>query len=111
MPWALKHIKNTSMTHRFPIKEIARQAGLGTATVDRVLNGRAHVSAQTRLRVEAAIGELEGQEAQLAARGRRLFFDFVVEAPARFSREVKAAAEGILPQIGTAVCRPRFLLQ
>ena len=99
------------MTHRFPIKEIARQAGLGTATVDRVLNDRANVSSQTKLRVTAAIDELKAQEAQLAARGRRLFFDFVVEAPSRFSREVKAAAEAILPQIGTAVCRPRFLMQ
>ncbi len=99
------------MTHRFPIKEIARQAGLGTATVDRALNGRAHVSAQTKLRVTAAIEELTAQETQLAARGRRLFFDVVVEAPTRFSREVKAAAEVILPQIGIAVCRPRFLLQ
>ena len=99
------------MPHRFPIKEIARQAVLGTATIDRVLNNRAHVSAQTRQRVTAAIQELEAQEAQLAARGRRLFFDFVVEAPTRFSREVKAAAEAVLPHIGTAVCRPRFLLQ
>ena len=99
------------MTHRFPIKEIARQSGLGPATVDRVLNGRAHVSPQTKRRVEAAIEELKAQEAQLAARGRRLFFDFVVEAPSRFSREVKAAAEAVLPKIGTAVCRPRFLLQ
>lgn len=99
------------MTHRFPIKEIARQAGLGTATVDRVLNGRAHVSPLAKLRVTAAVEELTAQEAQLAARGRRLFFDFVVEAPARFSSGVKAAAEAILPQIGTAVCRPRFLLQ
>lgn len=99
------------MTHRFPIKEIARQAGLGTATVDRVLNERAHVSPQTKLRVTAAIEELKAQEAQLATRGRRLFFDFIAEAPSRFSREVKAAAEAVLPQIGTAVCRPRFLLQ
>lgn len=99
------------MTHRFPIKEIARQAGLGTATVDRALNKRDHVSPQTKLRVASAIEELVAQEAQLAARGRRLFFDFVVEAPSRFSREVKAAAEAVLPQIGTAVCRPRFLQQ
>ncbi|WP_412563541.1 LacI family DNA-binding transcriptional regulator [Thalassobius sp. MITS945101] len=99
------------MAHRFPIKEIARQSGLGTATVDRVLNARAHVSPQTKLRVEAAIEELKAQEAQLAARGRRLFFDFVVEAPSRFSREVKSAAEAVLPEIGTAVCRPRFLMQ
>lgn len=99
------------MTHRFPIKEIARQAGLGTATVDRVLNDRSGVSPQTKRRVAAAIEELGGQEAQLAARGRRLFFDFVVEAPRRFSREVKAATEAVLPGIETAVCRPRFLLQ
>ena len=45
------------MTHRFPIKEIALQAGLSTATVDRVMNGRAHVSPQTRRRVEDAIAE------------------------------------------------------
>lgn len=99
------------MTHRFPIKEIARQAGLGTATVDRALNARAHVSPQTQRRVAAAIEELAAQEAQLAARGRRLFFDVVMEAPGRFSREVKVAAEAILPGIGVAVCRPRFVSQ
>ncbi|MEO0484376.1 MAG: LacI family DNA-binding transcriptional regulator [Pseudomonadota bacterium] len=99
------------MTHRFPIKEIARQAGLGPATVDRVLNNRAHVSDQTRRRVLAAMEELEGQETQLAARGRRLFFDMVVEAPARFSREVRKATEAVLPEIGIAVCRPRFIFQ
>lgn len=99
------------MTHRFPLKEIARQAGLGTATVDRVINNRAHVSPQTRARVMAAIAELEGQEAQLAARGRRMFFDFVIEAPDRFGREVRRAVERVLPQIGAAVCRPRFAMQ
>lgn len=99
------------MTHRFPIKEIARQAGLGTATVDRALNERGYVSAQTRQRVAAAIDELTAQETRLAARGRRLFFDFVVEAPVRFSHEVKTATERVLPQIGTAVCRSRFYQQ
>lgn len=99
------------MTHRFPIKEIARQAGLGTATVDRVLNDRPNVSPQTKRRVRTAIEELRRQEAQLSARGRRLFFDFIVEAPRRFSREVRHATEAVLPQIGAAVCRPRFQLQ
>lgn len=99
------------MTHRFPIKEIARQSGLSTATVDRVINNRANVSPQTKARVAAAISELEGQEAQLAARGRRLFFDFVIEAPTRFSREIQKAAEQVLPRIGSAVCRPRFQAQ
>lgn len=99
------------MTHRFPLKEIARQAGLGTATVDRVLHNRAHVSPQTRARVEAAITELSSQEAQLAARGRRMFFDFLIEAPTRFSREVQHAALSVAGSIGVAVCRPRFLMQ
>ncbi|MEM9575357.1 MAG: LacI family DNA-binding transcriptional regulator, partial [Pseudomonadota bacterium] len=99
------------MTHRFPIKEIARQAGLGSATVDRAINNRAHVSPQTKARVAAAIAELEGQEAQLAARGRRMFIDFVIEAPSRFGREVKIAAEQVLPHIDAAVCRPRFQIQ
>ena len=99
------------MTHRFPIKEIARQAGMGTATVDRVLNNRAHVSPQTRNRVKAAIAELELQEQQLAAKGRRLFVDIVIEAPQRFSREVRRATEAVLPQLGMAVFRPRFVMQ
>lgn len=100
------------MTHRFPVKEIALQAGLSTATVDRVLNDRPHVSPQTRRRVADALRELEGQEAQLAARGRRLFVDVVVEAPERFSREVRAAAESVLPGLGGgAVLRPRFTLR
>jgi LacI family transcriptional regulator len=99
------------MTHRFPLKEVARQSGLSTATVDRAINNRPNVSPQTKARVAAAISELEGQEAQLTARGRRLFFDFVIEAPARFSLEVKQAAEQVIPRIGSAVCRPRFLTQ
>ena len=96
------------MTHRFPIKEIALQAGLSTATVDRVINDRPNVSAQTRARVAAALQELETQEAQLAAKGRRLFFDVVVEAPDRFAREIRAATDRILPLMGGAVIRPRF---
>ena len=99
------------MTYRVPVKEVARQSGLSTATVDRVINNRANVSPQTKARVAAAISELEGQEVQLAARGRRLFFDFVIEAPTRFSREVQQAAEQVLPSIGSAVCRPRFQTQ
>lgn len=96
------------MTHRFPIKEIAQLAGLGPATVDRVLNNRAHVSQQTKNRVKAAIEELAEQEAQLAARGRRLFFDFVVEGADRYILALKVAAEAVLPGIGTAVCQFRF---
>lgn len=96
------------MTHRFPIKEIAAQAGMSTATVDRALNGRAHVSQQTKARVAAAIEELEGQEAQLSARGRRMFVDVVAEAPRRFTTEIRRAIEAELPALAPAVLRPRF---
>ncbi len=98
------------MTHRFPIKEIATQAGLGTATVDRVLNARANVSARTKARVVAAIAELERQEQNLAAKGRAVWVDVVVEAPLRFSREVKSAAESVCAQSTPVVLRPRFTL-
>lgn len=96
------------MTHRFPIKEIARQAGLGTATVDRVLNDRDHVSPQTRARVAAALSELEAQERQLSARGRRLFVDVIVEAPHRFTRQLRAACDAVVPNLGMGVFRPRY---
>ena len=99
------------MAHRFLIKEIALQAGLGVATVDRVLNGRANVREHTRNRVEQAIKELENQELNLATTGRKLMVDVVVEAPARFSDEIKNALEAELALMHPAVVRPRFLLR
>lgn len=96
------------MTHRFPIKEIALQSGISTATVDRVLNGRANVSPQARARVAAALDELAGQEAQIAARGRRVFVDVVVEAPRRFQAKIRQAADRVLPRLSGAVLRPRY---
>ena len=99
------------MAHRFLIKEIALQAGLGVATVDRVLNGRAHVREHTRKRVEQAIKELEKQELQLATVGRKLMIDVLVEAPARFADEIKEALEAELPGMHPVVCRPRFLMR
>lgn len=104
------YINNPSMTHRFPIKELAAQSGLSTATVDRVLNGRPNVSAQTKARVHSAMDELQRQAGQLAARGRRLFIDVVMEAPQRFTREVRAASEAVLPHLHPVVIRPRFTL-
>lgn len=99
------------MAHRFLIKEIALQAGLGAATVDRALNGRAHVREHTRKRVEQAIKELEKQEMQLATTGRKLMVDVVVEAPARFTDEIRDALEAELPGLHPVVFRSRFLLQ
>ncbi len=99
------------MAHRFSIKEVARQAGISTATVDRVIHNRANVSARTRKTVEQAIAALSRQEMQIASKGRQLFFDFVIEAPARFCKEVKAAAEAEMTTNGVAVSRPRFVTQ
>ena len=96
------------MTHRFSIKELALQAGLSTATIDRVINNRAHVSPQTRRRVDAAFKELEDQEAQLSSKGRRLFVDFIIEAPTRFTREVESACNSVITGLSPAVFRPRY---
>jgi LacI family transcriptional regulator len=99
------------VAHRFLMKEIALQAGLGLATVDRALNGRAHVREHTRQRVQHAIKELEKQQFQLATSGRKIVIDVVVEAPRRFSDEIREALESELPGLHPAVFRPRFLMQ
>ncbi|KWF18690.1 DNA-binding protein [Burkholderia pseudomultivorans] len=99
------------MAHRFLMKEIALQAGLGLATVDRVLNGRPHVREHTRQRVRHAIKELEEQQFQRAISGRKLVVDVVVEAPRRFSDEIREALMSELPGLRPAVFRPRFLMQ
>jgi LacI family transcriptional regulator len=99
------------VAHRFLVKEIALQAGVGVATVDRVLNGRAHVREGTRRRIEQAIKELEKQELQLATTGRKLVIDVVVEAPARFADEIQAALLSELPGLHPLVFRPRFQMR
>lgn len=81
------------MPHRFLVKDIAFQAGLSTATVDRVLNGRGGVRGQTALRIAAAVKDLERQEASLVRGGRTFVVDVVMEAPDRFTRGVRAAFE------------------
>lgn len=99
------------MAHRFQIKEIARQAGLGTATVDRVINNRPNASPQARKRVELALRELTAQETQLAATGRRVFLDVLAEVPERFSREIRLAAETALQFFPGVAIRLRFQFQ
>jgi DNA-binding LacI/PurR family transcriptional regulator len=63
------------------IRDVAAHAGVGVATVSRVLNGRAHVAEPTRLRVEAAIKELDYRPSTLARNlslGRTLVVGVVV---------------------------------
>jgi LacI family transcriptional regulator len=104
-------MRRRAVAHRFLIKEIALQAGVGVATVDRVINDRGNVRVQTRMRVEQAIEELEQQERYSGTTGRKLIVDVVVEAPHRFADEIRAALEAELPTLQPALFRPRLLMQ
>ncbi|KDB53065.1 regulatory protein LacI [Sphaerotilus natans subsp. natans DSM 6575] len=95
------------MTHVVSLKEIALQAGVSLATVDRVLHGRPGTRTVTRDRVLQARAELERQRQQLARRGRRFLIDLVMEAPLRFSRLVRTALDGAMQRAQPAVFRAR----
>ena len=96
------------MGHRYRIREIALQAGLSEATVDRVLNQRGGVRASTVQEVHQAIADLDRQYTQLRLGGRTFMVDVVMQAPERFSSAVRAALEAELPLLRPAVIRCRF---
>jgi LacI family transcriptional regulator len=98
------------MSRDFLIKEIALQAGLSVATVDRVVNNRPGVRMLTQQRVSEAIRDLEVQNRQRALTGRKFIIDLVMEAPLRFTNEVRTALEAELPTLEPAVFRSRFHL-
>jgi LacI family transcriptional regulator len=96
------------MKTKFPMKDIAFQAGLSLATVDRALHGRGAVRAVTVARVRAAIAELERHYSESDLSGRRFAIDVVMEAPARFSKAVRTAFEAELPALRPAAFTARF---
>src|SRR5215213_10494215 len=92
-----KPIRLYGVKHPYRIREIAAQAGLSQATVDRVLHRRGGVRESTVREVRQAIADLDRQQSQVRLGGRTFMLDVVVQAPARFSGAVKAALEAELP--------------
>ncbi|MFJ9588104.1 LacI family DNA-binding transcriptional regulator [Streptomyces acidicola] len=96
------------MRHPYPIREIARQAGLSEATVDRVLNSRGGVRESTIMEVHQAIKDLDRQRTQVRIGGRTFMIDIVMQTPERFSTAVRDALEAEQPSLHPAVVRSRF---
>ena len=95
------------MSRRHRVTDIAAQAGLSRATVDRVLHGRPGVRPETVTQVERAVEELDRQRAQVELSGRALILDLVMQAPARFAVASQRALEAELRSLRPAVVRVR----
>jgi LacI family transcriptional regulator len=75
-------------TPRFTIREIAREAGVSDATVDRVVHERGGVRASTAAAVRRAIVDLERHRDAFELGGRSFTLDLVIHSPRRFSSAV-----------------------
>jgi LacI family transcriptional regulator len=89
------------------VLDIASQAGLSRATVDRVLHGREGVRPETIVQVNQAIAELERQREQVHLSGRTLILDLVMQTPERFALASRQALEAELRSLRPTVLRAR----
>jgi LacI family transcriptional regulator len=90
----------TERVKRTTIKQLAKAAGVSTATVDRVINNRAKVSvATTNLVLETHRRLVSGASTDLrvtaAEPERMLRFDFVMESSKPFIDSIKTAVERV----------------
>ena len=97
--------------HRFPIRTVAREAGVSTATVDRVLNDRGGVRATTVAKINAAIAELGRRQEAFELGGRTFTVDLVMQAPRRFTSAVWDAFDDMIPAAHPAAFTMRPHLQ
>ncbi len=98
------------MKSDYPLKEIAYQAGVSLATVDRVVHRRGGVRTSTVDRVRAAVGELRRQSEAALQSGRLFTIGVVMEAPHRFTQSVQKAFEAETPAMWPVRFRSRFHL-
>lgn len=91
---------------RVTIHELAREAGVSLATIDRVLNGRAGVRPATAERVEAAIQKLDyRRDIAAATMARKLTYTitFVLpDGPSTFMRGLEDEVRSIAQHPGTS---------
>jgi len=97
-------------TRPFLVKDIALQAGVSEATVDRVLHCRPNVRPHMARRVEQAIETLQRQSQQVGVIGRKFMIDLVMETPTRFAAVVRTALEAEMAALQLAVLRARHEL-
>jgi LacI family transcriptional regulator len=94
--------------HPYRIREIARQAGLSEATVDRVLHQRGGVRESTASEIHRAIAALDKEQAEARLAGPAYPIDVVCPGPPRFTAALRQAVEAELPDLRPAVFKPRF---
>ena len=96
---------------KYRVTDIAAQAGLSRATVDRVLHGRVGVRPETVAQVDRAITELDRQRSQVHLSSKAVILDLVMQTPERFAAACRQALESELQALRPAVARARFHLE